>query len=270
MFKNNFSLDKKFSLITGAAGLLGEQHAIALLEINSDIILTDINFNRLILLKKKLIQIFPESKILIFRMDVSKEKSIIQTANKLKKKNIKINILINNAAIDSKVNKNQNMSNSSKFEKLDTNDWNDHLDVGLKGAMLCSKIFGVMMIKNNTGGVILNVASDLSVIAPNHSIYKKGVFKPIMYSVIKHGLIGLTKYLATYWALNNIRCNAISPGPVLHDQDNSFIKKIKKQIPLNRLAKPEEYKSAIQFLCTDASSYMTGQNIVIDGGRSVW
>ena len=131
MFKNNFSLAKKFSLITGAAGLLGEQHAIALLEINSDIILTDINFNRLILLKKKLIQIFPESKILIFRMDVSKEKSIIQTANKLKKKNIKINILINNAAIDSKVNKNQNMTNSSKFEKLATNDWNDHLNVGL-------------------------------------------------------------------------------------------------------------------------------------------
>ena len=91
-----------------------------------------------------------------------------------------------------------------------------------------------------------------------------------MYSVIKHGLLGLTKYLATYWHNKKIRCNSISPGPVENNQSKNFIKKLKKQIPLNRLAKKDEYIAAIQFLCSDASSYMTGQNLIIDGGRSVW
>ena len=177
---------------------------------------------------------------------------------------------MNNAAIDSKVKKNQSMTNSGRFENISINEWTRHLNVGLMGSMLCSKIFGEIMSKSQKGGVILNIASDLSVIAPNHSIYKKGVYKPIMYSVIKHGLLGLTKYLATYWHNKKIRCNSISPGPVKNNQSKNFIKKLEKQIPLNRLAKKDEYMGAIQFLCSDASSYMTGQNLIIDGGRSVW
>jgi NAD(P)-dependent dehydrogenase (short-subunit alcohol dehydrogenase family) len=265
-----FNLRGKYSLITGACGLLGEQHAIALLMINSNIILTDINLNKLIFLKKKLIKIFPKLKVLIFKMDVTEEKSIKKILKYLEKKNIKINILINNAAIDSKIKKNQSMTNSGRFEKLGLNEWTRHLDVGLTGSMLCSKIFGETMSKTKQGGVILNIASDLSIIAPNHSIYKKGVYKPVMYSVIKHGLLGLTKYLATYWNNKKIRCNSISPGPVENNQSKNFIKKLKKQIPLNRLAKKDEYIAAIQFLCSDASSYMTGQNLIMDGGRSVW
>ena len=115
--------------------------------------------------------------------------------------------------------------------------WKEHLDVGLTGAMLCSKILGEMISNNKQGGVILNIASDLSVIAPNHEIYEKNFYKPIMYSVVKHGLIGLTKYLSTYWNKKNVRCNALSPGPVNNLQPKTFLKKIKKHIPLNRLAK---------------------------------
>ena len=270
MTYTKFNLRGKYSLITGACGLLGEQHAIALLMINSNIILTDINLNKLIFLKRKFIKIFPKLKVLIFKMDVTKEKSIKKISKYLKKKNIKINILINNAAIDSKIKKNQSMTNSGRFEKLSLNEWTRHLDVGLTGSMLCSKIFGETMSETKQGGVILNIASDLSIIAPNHSIYKKGVYKPVMYSVIKHGLLGLTKYLATYWNNKKIRCNSISPGPVENNQSKNFIKKLKKQIPLNRLAKKDEYIAAIQFLCSDASSYMTGQNLIMDGGRSVW
>ena len=270
MIDTKFNLQGKYSLITGASGLLGEQHALALLMINSNIILTDVNFNKLIFLKKKLAKAFPDLKVLIFKMDVTKEKSIKKISQYLKKKNIKINILVNNAAIDSKVKKNQSMTNSGQFERTSSNEWTKHLNVGLMGSMLCSKIFGEIMSKNQLGGVILNVASDLSVIAPNHSIYKKGVYKPVMYSVIKHGLLGLTKYLATYWHNKKIRCNSISPGPVENNQSKNFIKKLKKQIPLNRLAKKDEYIAAIQFLCSDASSYMTGQNLIMDGGRSVW
>jgi NAD(P)-dependent dehydrogenase (short-subunit alcohol dehydrogenase family) len=270
MIDTKFNLQGKYSLITGASGLLGEQHAIALLMINSNVILTDVKFNKLIFLKKKLVKAFPDLKVLIFKMDVTKEKSIKKISQHLKKKNIEINILVNNAAIDSKVKKNQSMTNSGQFEKTSLNEWTKHLNVGLMGSMLCSKIFGEIMSNSQKGGVILNIASDLSVIAPNHSIYKKGVYKPVMYSVIKHGLLGLTKYLATYWHNKKIRCNAISPGPVEDNQPKNFLSKLKKQIPLNRLAKKNEYISAIQFLCSDASSYMTGQNLVIDGGRSIW
>ena len=104
----------------------------------------------------------------------------------------------------------------------------------------------------------------------SHSIYGKDQFKPIMYSVVKHGLIGLTKYIATYWHNKNVRCNALSPGPVLDNQSRLFINKLKKMIPLNRLANIDEYNEAIKFLCSDSSKYMTGQNIIIDGGRSIW
>ena len=160
--------------------------------------------------------------------------------------------------------------NFAPSENISLKNWKKHFDVGLTGAMLCSKHFGKMIIQNKKGGVIINIASDLSVIAPNHEIYKKGVFKPAMYSVIKHGIIGLTKYISTYWNSKKLRCNAISPGPVENGQSKIFIKKLKKHIPLNRLALKNEYRGAIQFLCSDASEYMTGQNLIIDGGRSVW
>jgi len=270
MEQSKFNLQNKFCLITGAAGLLGKEHAFALLEINANLILTDINISKLKFLKKEIDKLQLKSNILIYKMDVSKEESIKKVVKKLNEKKISLHVLINNAAIDSKVLKNQKLSNSEKFENLSLSTWNKHFDVGLTGAMLCSKHFGKMILKNKKGGVILNIASDLSVIAPNHGIYKKGSFKPVMYSVIKHGIIGLTKYISTYWNSKKLRCNAISPGAVENGQSKIFMNKIKKQIPLNRLAKKEEYKGAIQFLCSDASEYMTGQNIIIDGGRSVW
>ena len=205
-------------------------------------------------------------------MDVTNLESIKFVLKSLKKQKLRIEILINNAAIDSKVSKKNKFSNDFRFENFSLNQWNDEIKVGLTGTMLCSQVFGSEM--KNFGGVILNIASDLSVIAPNQSIYKskfsKDSVKPITYSVIKHGLIGLTKYLATYWPNKKIRCNALSPGGVFNNQGKEFLSKVKIQIPLKRLAKRSEYRSAVQFLCSDASSYMTGQNLIIDGGRSIW
>jgi len=130
---------------------------------------------------------------------------------------------------------------------------------------------------SNGGGVVLNIASDLSVIAPDQRLYRrKGLpedrqpVKPVTYSVIKAGLVGLTRYLSTYWAAQKVRVNALSPGGVFNGQDDEFVTKISNLIPMGRMANVDEYRSAVQFLCSDASSYMTGQNIVIDGGRSVW
>ena len=147
--------------------------------------------------------------------------------------------------------------------------------MGLTGAMLCSKIFGFEMAKNRKG-VILNISSDLGIIAPDQRIYrKKGLpeneqpVKPITYSVIKHGLIGLTKYLATYWADKGVRCNALGPGGIYNNQPNEFVNKISNLIPIGRMADSDEYRSAIVFMVSDASSYMNGTNLVIDGGRTI-
>lgn len=274
---NKYNNKKDFSLITGAAGLLGEQHARALLEIGQNVILTDVDLKKLKMIETQLKKEFSNNIIFTKYMDVSKEHSIIATWNYFKKKNFFINILINNAAIDPKFKKNEKTSNKSRFENFSVKQWEKELSVGLTGAILCSKIFGKALVKKKRPGVILNIASDLSVISPNQNIYKlnnKKIFdqpaKPVSYSVIKHGLVGLTKYLSTYWAEHHIRCNALSPGAVLNSQSQSLINKLKKLIPMARLANKNEYKSAVKFLCSDESSYMTGQNIVIDGGRSVW
>jgi NAD(P)-dependent dehydrogenase (short-subunit alcohol dehydrogenase family) len=196
--------------------------------------------------------------------------------NLLDSQGIAISILINNAAINPKYTSENSGTVFSRVENLSLDDWNHQVSVGLTGAFICSKHFGSKMAINKSG-VILNISSDLSVISPDQRLYKSSEkeeisqpVKPITYSVIKSGLVGMTKYLATYWSANGVRVNALSPGGIYEGQSEEFVKKITNLIPLGRMAKSSEYRSAVQFLCSDASSYMTGQNIVIDGGRSVW
>lgn len=269
---NRFSLEGRTALITGASGLLGVEHAEALLEIGSGVILTDIDENGLSNACRHLKNKYAESKVTGLPMDVTCEASV---ASVLAESETKVDILINNAAIDPKV-KDTSIVDTSRLENLLLDDWNFQLNVGLTGAMLCSKIFGAAMAREG-GGVILNIASDLSVFSPDQRLYEidglssaEQPVKPVTYSVIKHGMIGLTKYLATYWCAQGVRCNALSPGGVLNGQNGDFIERLTSLIPLNRMAAKHEYRSAVQFLCSDASSYMTGQNVVIDGGRSVW
>jgi len=209
-------------------------------------------------------------------MDVSSELSIKETATELLSNNINVDILVNNAAIDPKPGNNGKVSEESRLENFSLDDWNIQIGVGLTGSFLCSQIFGAHMAKSGKGGVIVNIASDLSVIAPDNRLYKidglkdeEQPVKPITYSVIKSGLIGLTRYLAIYWADKKVRCNALSPGGVYNGQDELFVKRLTSLIPMGRMASTDEYRSAIQFLCSDASAYLNGQNIVMDGGRSV-
>lgn len=276
MSLEKFYLHGKTALITGAAGLLGEEHAYALLESGSNIIITDIDENKLSLLNLKLTKEFGENNIQSQVMNVSSYEDVSQVSEKLKLNNMRVDILINNAAIDPKVKQDSSIE-SSRLENFSIEQWNAELSVGLTGALVCSKIFGSLMALDYKGGVILNIASDLSVISPDQRLYRKEGLqlnmqpvKPVTYSVIKSGLIGLTRYLATYWANDNIRCNALSPGGIFNGHGDQFVQRLSNLVPLGRMAKKDEYRSAVQFLCSDASSYMTGQNIIIDGGRSVW
>lgn len=262
---------KKISLVTGAGGMLGFQHALALLEMGNEVILVDVNNYSL----KKNFSILNKNyskKVFSYKADISKEKDVRNLTSKIKKKFKKINILINNAAIDyipkskAKLKKNK-FSNS--FEDFSHTRWNKEISVGLTGAFLMSKYFGQLMPKNEKN-VIVNISSDLSVIAPNQKLYSHlKSFKPVTYSVIKFGIVGLTKYLAAYWAKKNIRVNSLSPGGIYNFQDKVFVNKLRREIPLGRMAAVDEYKGSIKYLCSEESSYLTGHNLVVDGGRTL-
>ncbi len=277
MANKSFNLKNKTALVTGAAGLLGLEHASALLESNCNLVITDIQLEKLLTLKKLLVSEYPEIDIHIFELDVTSKESILNLYSELQKLEIDINILINNAALNPKVEKDSDNNSLTRFESFDLKDWNLELAVGLTGAFLCSQVFGSDMANKGNGGCILNIASDLSVISPDQRIYMKDNLendnqpvKPVTYSVIKTGLVGLTKYLATYWIGSGIRCNSLSPGGIYTTQPDDFRKKLSELIPLGRMAKKDEYRAAIQFLCSEASSYMNGHNLVMDGGRSIW
>lgn len=254
---NIFDLNNKFTLITGACGLLGKQHAIALSQINSNLILIDVKKSKGLKLISELKKSF-SNEIYYFNCDITKISEINILKSKIEKKNIYIDVLINNAAINPQPNQ------ISEF-----NNWDISLDVGLKGARNMVNSFIPHFIKKKSGNII-NIGSDLSVIAPDQSIYlyKKNQ-KPLSYSVVKHGIIGLTKYYASLLAPNNIRCNCLSPGGVYNKQNSKFVKKLVSKIPMKRMANTDEYFGAIQFLASNASNYMTGHNLVIDGGRSI-
>lgn len=273
--KDLFDLTGKIAIITGGSGLLGAQHARALLQKNCHVVIWDINPIEMNITKTKLLNEFPGKKIEFQQIDVSIETEIISAISDYGMNKKKIDILINNAAINPKF-EHKTEAHSSRLENYSVETWNKEIAVGLTGAMLCSKHVGAHMARSG-GGVILNISSDLSVISPDQRIYEKpGIQnnlqfkKPASYSVIKAGLVGLTKFLATYWVNEKVRVNSLSPGGVYENQDQLFVQNLISRIPMSRMAEVDEYVGAVQFLCSDASSYMTGQNIVIDGGRSVW
>jgi len=269
-----YNLAGKTALITGGAGLLGVQHAIALLEIGATVVLSDVDRESLVVAVSNLATMQLPGRVVPLHMDVTKEESVVESLEWLFSNNLKIDILVNNAAIDAKVYDGDVLVEGSRLEHFSIFEWNRQIQVGLTGAFLCARVFGEEMAKRGNG-VIVNVASDLSVFSPDQRLYKRDGLppnlqpvKPVSYSVIKTGLIGLTRYLATYWADQGVRCNALSPGGVENGQGAEFVERLASLIPLGRMAEVDEYRSAMQFLCSDASSYMNGQNLVIDGGRS--
>ena len=267
IFFKNYNLKNKCILITGAAGILGEQFSIALLDAGAKVIMTDLNLKDLLNFQKKYSRKYKSKNIVCYQLDVSSESSIKNVLKRCDKDKNKIDVLINNACLNPKFNKNFELEDTS-LENYPILSWEKELRVGLTGSFLCAKHFGFTMKKNKKKGVIINIGSEFAVVAPDHRIYKKNTFKPVTYSVIKHGIIGLTKYLSTYWAKDGIRCNALSPGGVFENK-TTFVKNYKNLVPLNKMASKDEYNSTIQFLCSDASKFLNSHNLIMDGGRTV-
>jgi NAD(P)-dependent dehydrogenase (short-subunit alcohol dehydrogenase family) len=269
-----FSLSGKVAIITGGAGMLGVMHAEAIAEYGGCPVLADIDEISAVKEARRITDQYGVT-CLGIKADITRKGEVQALCGTVLQNFGHVDILINNAANDPKV-KADDGNAWSRFENFTTEMWQQDIAVGLTGTFLCSQIIGSEMA-NKTGGVILNISSDLGIIAPDQRIYAKPGLpsdkqpvKPVSYSVVKTGLIGLTKYLATYWTDKNVRVNALCPGGVKKSQPDDFIVKLSSLIPMGRMARKDEYKGAIIFLVSDASSYMTGATLVIDGGRSCW
>jgi NAD(P)-dependent dehydrogenase (short-subunit alcohol dehydrogenase family) len=266
-----FDLKGRVAIITGGAGLLGYYHGAILKAAGASVVLLDLPIEDPQLRARQLASEYG-SEALGIATDITNEASVQEARAQVLESFGRIDILINNAANNPKVE--EGNTTWSRLENFPVDVWDADIRVGLTGAFLCSRVFGSEMAKRKSG-VILNVASDLALIAPDQRLYRvEGLpedqqpVKPITYSVVKTALIGLTRYLATYWSSANIRVNAISPGGVFNNQPDVFLNRLNQLIPMGRMARRDEYQGAILFLCSDASSYMTGANLVIDGGRS--
>jgi len=274
--RNTFDLTGRVGIITGGGGLLGEKHAETVAELGGIPVLVDLNEKNVKYVSDRIKEKYGVDALGLVT-DITSPSEVETLKEQVIGEYQSVDILINNAANNPNQSDLQASSQKSmRLENLSIENWMSDLSVGLTGAFLCSKYFGVEMARAEHG-VILNIGSDLGLIGPDQRLYRlEGVdhgeqpVKPITYSVVKTGLIGLTRYLATYWADAGIRANLIAPGGVQTDQDSIFVERLSNLIPLGRMAKPDEYKAAVAFLISDASSYMTGAVLSVDGGRTCW
>jgi NAD(P)-dependent dehydrogenase (short-subunit alcohol dehydrogenase family) len=252
-----FSLKGRIAVVTGALGLIGKNHCKALNEAGASVVLCDLD----------------ETKCKKFASTANKE-SVLNLKDEIIKTFGKVDILVNNAALNDRFENPQSAVELSMFENYPLEMWQKSLDVNVTGMFLCSQVIGTLMAERGSGSII-NVASTYGITAPDQSIYKndKGeqtFYKSASYPVTKGAVIMFTKFLAAYWGKKGIRVNTLSPGGVENNQKDFFIRNYSAKTPLGKMAQPTDYKGALVFLASDASNYMTGANLVVDGGWTAW
>lgn len=260
-----FALDGKFAIVTGGAGLLAAEHATALSNHGATVIMTDVNKEKCddAVAELSANNINAVSKYCDVTSPDSWKKLLHEVMNEFNK----VDILINNAGF---TNQNKSTNFDASYEDFPLEDWNAIINVNLTGTFLGCQVIGKQMLQQGTGAII-NMASLYGVVSPNHRIYPgTGIRQPVAYSVSKHGVIGLTKYLATLWADKGVRVNALTPGGIYNDHQNLFLERFKQLNPIGRMSNKNELHGAVVYLASEASSHVVGHNLVVDGGWTVW
>ena len=261
-----FNLSGKTAVVTGAAGQLGGEYVRALLGAGASVAALDIRPDN----PKGNLKEIESERFQLTEVDITSRASIQSALETVTARFGNPDILINNAAIDAPPDACE--QETGPFETYPESSWELMMDVNLKGLFLCCQVIGGHMARTG-GGSIINISSIYGMVSPDQRIYEykdKPFFKPVTYSVTKSGILNLSRYLATYWAKNNVRVNTLTLGGVFNNQDNVFLKNYTDKVPLGRMAKQNEYNGAILYLASGASSYMTSANIIIDGGYSCW
>jgi NAD(P)-dependent dehydrogenase (short-subunit alcohol dehydrogenase family) len=266
-----FDIKNRNIVITGSSGLLGSQYANILSASGANVILVDLDSIKNKKLERSLRKKY-RTKARSYITDISNLQEVKKLAKNVLRDFKKIDGLVNNAAFTSKAAKEESDNPYGSLENFPMKIWQKSIDINLTGVFFCSQAFGKIMAKQGKG-VIVNIASNYGLVGADQRIYgKSGLNLPISYAATKGAVVNMTRYLAAYWSGKNIRVNTLSPGGVLDItyQDKKFIKKYSEKTILGRMARKDEYNGAILFLISDASSYMTGANLIIDGGWTAW
>jgi NAD(P)-dependent dehydrogenase (short-subunit alcohol dehydrogenase family) len=276
MTQDVFDLSGRVAIITGGAGLLGRQHAATIAEAGGHVVLADLSAEQA---SAAADEVTAASGVAALGLgaDITVKADVERMVAQAMARFGRLDILINNAAMTVKGGGARSDEYFARFEDYPQELWDRALQVNLTGTFLCCQAVGRQMVAQQRG-VILNIASDVGTISPDHRIYDgvvsphtgKPFNTPASYATTKAGVINLTRYLATYWATDGIRVNALSPGGVYAEHDPQFVRNLTERIPLGRMARKDEYRGAVLFLVSDASSYMTGSNLIVDGGRTAW
>ena len=263
-----FELNDRIAVVTGAGGQLGGEYCRALLAAGARVVATDITATNM------QVEEGLQDRLLQLPMDITSRADMEKILDNVCSQWGEPEILVNNAAIDAPPGAGE--QETGPFEDYPEESWDQMMDVNVKGMFLTCQVFGAKMAAGK-GGSIINIASIYGILSPDQRIYEyraertgKPFFKPITYCVAKSGVLNMTRYLATYWAKQNVRVNTLTLGGVFNHQEEEFLQGYNNKVPLGRMARADEYNGAIVFLASDASSYMTGSNMVIDGGFSSW
>lgn len=264
-----FDLTGRTAIVTGAAGLLGRQHCRALAEAGARVVVTDTDQSACEGVARELGEF-----ALGVAADVTDPHSVRELLQAVLERTGRVDVLVNNAAINDMFENPSAALALSRFENYPLELWKRSLDVNVTGVFLCSQIIGSEMAREGRGSIV-NIASTYGVVAPDQSLYtdpegQQRFFKSAVYPTTKGAVLAFTRFLAAYWGPAGVRVNALSPGGVENRQDDFFIREYASRTPLKRMAAPTDFMGALVFLASDASAYVTGTNLLVDGGFTIW
>lgn len=263
-----YDLTGRVAVLSGATGFIGPSYARALSECGANVVLIDVDDEKCQELQQEL-QAAYGTRPMALAIDITQKEQVDQCVSRVLQEYGRLDILINNAAYHQL----EHMAggNEATLEKFPLSTWERTIDVNLTGALICSQATGSVMMTQESGGVILNVSSVYGVVAADQRIYgDSGLNSNVAYAVTKGGLLNLTRYMASYWQGRNIRVNSISPGGVYNNQDPQFLENYNYRTMLGRMADLDDLTAAVLYLVSDASKFVTGFNLIVDGGWTAW